>query len=129
MRAQPTELGQDDSSPAPSELDPRFDKDDLRQGKAPPATRKGGVLHLHRPSPKSAFNQVKKVKKVRKLVPIGGKKKGNGEGAGGQEQMEEVEVEVSDDEEGNEAEETKQGDTAGEHHKSGGLVGKLFHKS
>lgn len=120
----------------PSQLDPRFDPDDLRQGKAPPAARRGGILgsvNEHRPHLRK---NAKKVKKVTKLVPKRKKKSSTVPGeagvSGGKEdedgeEMEEVEVEEEvddDDEEGVEA-----GEGEGEGEKKHGLMGKIFHRS
>lgn len=122
-------------------IDPRFDPDDLRQGKAPPAARKGGVLQRASQLPGTVVGGAvgavggvggaivggvggvarqggRGVKKVRKLVPVG-RRKDNGEV-----EMKEEEVEVEVDEHGKEVGAGSSDEGGAEKHH--GVMGKLF---
>ncbi|PWN25959.1 hypothetical protein BDZ90DRAFT_261739 [Jaminaea rosea] len=112
---------------SPSQLDPRFDPDDLRQGKAPPAARKGGVLgtvNQHRPHLRKNVKKVKKLVPKRSLVPgFKGSTKREGN-----EEMVEVEEDVEEspspgEEEGHAVGEEGEGEAEKKH----GLMGKIFH--
>lgn len=112
---------------SPSQLDPRFDPDDLRQGKAPPAARKGGVLgtvNQHRPHLRKNVKKVKKLVPKRSLVPgFKGSTKREGN-----EEMVEVEEDVEESPSPGEEEGYAVGEGGeGEGEKKHGLMGKIFH--
>ncbi|PWN24212.1 hypothetical protein BCV69DRAFT_280105 [Microstroma glucosiphilum] len=86
--------------PSPSQLDSRFDRDDLRQGKPPPAVRQGGILSSVAGGPHHLGKGLRKMRKIKVRRPrLGGNKKRE---ELTEEDMTDEEIEVGEEEEAEE---------------------------
>lgn len=103
----------------PQTLDPRFDRDDLRQGKPPPATKKHRQLRIRRKRKEKG----KPLTKEEKAKAVKGSSAA--EGADDEGEMTEEEIQLTDDESSVanlEADDDSDG-------KKSGLIGKILGKN